>query len=133
MLWSDLKVKTDLHPTFMIFFMIRRFALASIIVCLLLLSDIFSVHFQCVLTSLTSLTLCLYIARSRPFQLPKLNSIELFNELCTLLVTIQIITMLNFSSYEQLSTQGLLVNYTLVAMFAVNVLFVFLGMAYGWL
>ena len=132
-LWQGLRISRKFNPIFNILFIIRRLMFAWVIVYLLLRPQYFPAYFQCILIKLMSLALCCYIGLKRPFNSCKTNLIELFNEFSTLAITIQISSLLNFSDFDQLYTQGLMVNYTLIAMFGTNVLYVMLSMVIGWI
>lgn len=77
---QDLKVDDYHSSMYLIYFLIRRFLTAGI-----LIFANRSPYFQCTFLMLSSTINFIYLSSSRPLSTRKENAIELFNELCILL------------------------------------------------
>lgn len=132
MLWEGLKCKQGLNPNYNVVFIVRRIILAALIVFPFIIRSSLPIHFQCICIEYLSLLYADFILATFPFFTKKVNFIEAFNEFTVLAIAVQLKTMLNFRDYDSLFNQGLFVNYTLLSMFLLNVLYVSGDIIGGW-
>jgi hypothetical protein len=113
-------------PYYNIFFIIRRFVYAMLIV----LPPLFGMTPIVQLGLIINLNLfsCCYNIHMQNFEIRKMNLIEIFNEICNLIISVYVLAMSQNTTGEQIFMTGLINNYFIIAMYVINLIFVLFGL-----
>lgn len=128
--WEDIRGESDNIQPFQVFFIVRRVIYASIITLIPIYTPLnaFMQYFMVVMLNLYS---CGYNAQHKPFEDKGHNLTEIFNEWVNLTVSSWfLVSMVAIpeNDNDKLYQIGLMTNYLVLGMIAINIFFVFSNM-----